>query len=898
MSISKISHIDLQMAKAHRCFEFLQEDLELILGHDFSGWLSDFDLQMAQSQFFEMIRMDSGDLILSHSSGHRIFGYESAESLLEDVKFLISFLKRIQENFDAFLSLGVIDDHQIVGGLLIKIACMADQQLGAGSGFNNILRGALQNCINNYPKIVELVKEIKSVEEKVVFAFNECGNSSDEISLTENANSFIEEKIVVGLVEESRELQDKLISERKQLEVICIAGMGGIGKTTLACKLYNDPSIVNHFHLRAWSSVSQRYQKRKLLHDILSCILNASDPIFAMSDEDMGEKFRKCLKGNKYLIVLDDIWDVEVWNDIKIYFPEDENCSRILVTTRNECVALKVKTSSSISRPHSLRFLTQDESLELFKQKIFLDKGFPEELTEIGKQIVGNCKGLPLAIVVIAGLLAKEVKTQECWLKFAKDIGYAINSGSEKFMHILALSYEHLPSTLKSCFLYVGSFPEDCEIPVKRLTMSWIAEGFIQHKVGKKLEDVAEDYLINLINRNLVIAARKRPDGGIKSCYMHDLLRDLCQQKAKEKKFVLPICKCRQIDAQNRRSYSDCQYSHFYNLQLLRTLDMSHINLNSFPMEVVQLLHLKYLALRVDRVVLLPPSIFELWRLETFILDGEKGGRVTLTIDILKMVNLRHLQVSQELVFKDLRESSSEEIHRDIYHGFRKKLAIFPSLLGNLQTISKLCASDSVRNLLERTPNLRKLGLHLTLSHRNESLSFPNLSGLDQLEALKFEYQTLGMMPLSIPHSKMFPPSLKKMTLIGGHVNWKEMSIIGSLPNLEVLKIKDNFFSGPLWETSDEGFRCLKFLKLSLLDLQNWISTSSHFPRLEQLVINGCLDLEGIPSEMGDIPTLEKIEVYRSSDFAVESARKIQQSQRCFGNDDFKVFIYQHFLEY
>ncbi|KAL3510346.1 hypothetical protein ACH5RR_029747 [Cinchona calisaya] len=161
------------------------------------------------------------------------------------------------------------------------------------------------------------------------------------------------------------------------------------------------------------------------------------------------------------------------------------------------------------------------------------------------------------------------------------------------------------------------------------------------------------------------------------------------------------------------------------------------------------------------------------------------------------------------------------------------------------------------------------------------------------------------MMPLSIPRPKMFiprpkmfPPSLKKMTVIGSHVNWKEMSIIGSLPNLEVLKIKDNFFSGPLWKTNDEGFRCLKFLKLSHMDLRTWISSSSHFPRLEWLVINGCLDLEVIPSEMGDISTLLKIEVYRSSDSAVESARQIQDSQRDLGNDDFKAFIYQHFQKF
>ncbi|KAI5679179.1 hypothetical protein M9H77_10129 [Catharanthus roseus] len=120
------------------------------------------------------------------------------------------------------------------------------------------------------------------------------------------------------------------------------------------------------------------------------------------------------------------------------------------------------------------------------------------------------------------------------------------------------------------------------------------------------------------------------------------------------------------------------------------------------------------------------------------------------------------------------------------------------------------------------------------------------------------------------------------------------MSIIGRLPNLEVLKIKDNFFSGPIWETMEEGFCSLKFLKLSHVDLQQWISCSSHFPRLEHLVLNGCLDLEEIPTEIGEIGTFHTVEVYRSSNSTVEWAKEIQAIQ-C---DIVKVLIYQHFQEF
>ncbi|XP_027152293.1 putative late blight resistance protein homolog R1A-10 [Coffea eugenioides] len=924
MSNTGNDQFDLKVVKARRLIEFLQDDL---------NWL--MQDQRSIDQFFG-------------------FNKTKMISLCKDLTFLMSFLERVQETS--------VGDRPTVAGLLYEITPLVDELLDESAEMGvlqsvihfaqNSGRHSLQDynpqhalfviklqlwlflfllvfafilisvmTFHRYSRMIgNLLKKVKSVEKEVLVTFNcngaidRAGKPSVKISLIHNPSSVIKEKIVVGLHEEARELLHKLIGGRKQLEVICITGMGGIGKTTLACRLYDDPSVVNHFHLRAWTSVSQFCEKRELFSNILSSILNESDPIFSMSDEHMGEKLYKCLKGNRYLIVVDDIWDIEAWHEIKVCFPEDDNCSRILMTTRNEDVASKVRISSS--PPHRLRFLTHDESWDLFKQKVFPDKSFPAELVEIGNQIVADCKGLPLAIVVIGGLLVKEVKTQEWWRQVAQNIGSAISNGPENIMDILALSYEHLPPSLKSCFLYAGSFPEDYEIPVKRLIRSWIAEGFIQHtdeqqledvlpeegKKNKKLEDTAEDNLVDLISRSLLIVEKKRPDGGIKSCRMHDLLRDLCHRRVKEKKFLQPICKCRQNGAHNPRTFSDCQYFHFYNshfvnegivfnkdtlpvYKLLKTLDMRHINLDSFPEMVARLLHLKYLALRVDRIEKLPQSIFELWRLETFILNGDKGGRVALTTDILKMVNLRHFQISQELVLQQFWRALSRELHMSSEKG----PALLPLILGKLQTISELCSLNSVENLLASTPNLRKLGFRFTLSKRNESFSFPNLSGLNQLEALKFEYQTLGMVPLGIPHPEMFPPSLKKMTLIGSHLNWKEMAIIGELPNLEVLKIKDNFFSGPLWETSDDGFGSLKFLKLSHLDLQNWISYSGHFPRLEWLVINGCLDLEVIPSEMGEIPTLQKIEVYRSSNSAVESAGQIQESQRCFGNDDFKM---------
>ncbi|CDP05441.1 unnamed protein product [Coffea canephora] len=748
-----------------------------------------------------------------------------------------------------------------------------------------------------------------------------------------DGNSIIDSEIVIGFEDEARELQDKLTRGPQRRQVIYIVGMPGMGKTTLARRLYNDLSVVYHFHTRAWVSTSQVFQMRNLLCRILRCIMSRNDSIFGMSDEDMGQKLYKCLKGHRYLIVIDDVWDIKVWNELKIYFPEDNNFSRILMTSRIK-KAVRVRENGFI---HCLRTRNEKESWDLFNCKLFGDSSCPEELMEIANRIVAKCNGLPLAIVVIAGILVREKNNEKYWRKVHENMGPFISSSSKEFMDTLELSYKHLPSELKSCFLYLGSLPEISDILVTRLFQSWIAEGFIQETEGKRLEDVAEDYLMDLVNRSLVTVAKRRSDGGIKSCNMHDVLRELCLKKTDEKKFVLPKCKCGRNAAPfndyerflmyqgHFPHFSHCQYFHTYKshcvsrdevfnrdtlavYRYLNTLDLRHIILDHFPDRILNdLLHLRDLALHLRRLKVLPSTLFKLWNLETCILDGERGGKVILPCAIFKMEKLRHLKVSAELHLKDLRKyeiigmgtmedrdrpSSSRNSQMEIAASLPWRQ---DGILENLQSLSQIFPAGFVNRVLERTPNLRKLGLHMTFSKGNDNLSFPDLSHLNHLEALKFKYQTLGMVPWSFPHPHMFPPSLKKLTLIGSLVNWNEMSILELLPSLEVLKIKDNFSNGPQWETSDHGFPCLKFLKLSYTDLPEWISSSSHFPNLQKLVLNGCLKLKEIPYEIGEIPTLQTIQVYRSSESTMESARQIHESNIDIGNYDLKVFIFHHF---
>ncbi|KAL7181043.1 hypothetical protein ACSBR1_039992 [Camellia fascicularis] len=171
-----------------------------------------------------------------------------------------------------------------------------------------------------------------------------------------------------------------------------------------------------------------------------------------------------------------------------------------MFTSRLKGVAMH---ASPDCHPHCLRPLTEEESWELLQRKVFQNKSCPPQLIEIGKQIMKRCEGLPLAIVVIAGLLAKNIKTQESWKKVVQSVSSYIVSDPNQYLDTLALSYNHLPRHLKPCFLYLGAFPEDQEISVQRLIWLWITEGFIQKIEQKSLEEVAEGYLMDLIQRSL-----------------------------------------------------------------------------------------------------------------------------------------------------------------------------------------------------------------------------------------------------------------------------------------------------------------------------------------------------------------------------------------------------------
>ncbi|XP_028124912.1 putative late blight resistance protein homolog R1A-3 [Camellia sinensis] len=806
--------------------------------------------------------------------------------------------------------------------------------------------------LGNFKEEIEAIKteltEIYSNKSHDIGPMQERKPSRGDFS---RAKSIVgEEEIVVGFEDEALTIKDRLTRDQKQLDTISIVGMPGLGKTTLAKKVYNDPLIIYHFHIRAWINVSQEYRKRDVLLSLFysisphtsransagqnSCtslggqgfesgdMQNSPIPDYGlrwakgkkevkeMSDEELADKLRKSLKGKRYLIVMDDIWDTRAWIDLKSLFPNDNNGSRIMFTSRFTNVALHANTHTP---PLFLSFLTEDESWDLFKKKVFRTDWCPPELMSIGKKVVIKCQGLPLAIVVVSGIFANIEKSQDQW----KQVGEIRDSCAVRdlklCMETFALSYNHLPHHLKSCFLYFAAFPKDFEIPVWKLTQLWVAEGFIRNIGESSLEDVAEEYLMDLIGRNLILVSKRRSDGRIKACSVHALLHDFCLKKAEEEYFLQQILclnfffssstskHCSHVrrlcfgsntlrntylipSGLNIRSCL-CFLSNYIGFdphlflshcfKLLRVLDMIYIDFTAYPSEIEQLVLLRYLALDIlwnpftgeHSRLYLPTSISNLRNLETLILRTSVAY-VSLPRSIWKMVKLRHILVSGRGIF--VIQSLCRNDH-------------FPLSLDNLQTLSCVDPWSCKDIFLAGTPNLKKLDFHGAIFKCLEMLKFPDISCLNYLQKLKLCSKDDGL-NFNDLRSVKFPPNLKQLTLKGAYVECDEVSILGKLlPNLEVLKLSGIYE----WEwacDASEVFPRLKILKLEGWMIGSWQVSCNYFPSLQRLVLSGFQDLD-IPSQIGDIPTLQIIEVRRCYHSVVKSARKIKEEQNSMGNN-------------
>ena len=210
-------------------------------------------------------------------------------------------------------------------------------------------------------------------------------------------------------------------------------------------------------------------------------------------------ELKSFLSSRRYLIILDDVWEVNLWNQLKYALPDVNNGSRVLMTTRSIEVA---KSADSKMVPYELNFLDDKKSLDLLLKKALPYQESGEECPidlDLADTLSKKCKGLPLALIVLGGILSTKEQSYIAWERVLQTLNWYLDGGD--CMRVLAMSYEYLPHYLKPCFLYLASFPEDYMISAKRLIQMWVAEGFVPLEGRPTIEIMAEDYLEELSKR-------------------------------------------------------------------------------------------------------------------------------------------------------------------------------------------------------------------------------------------------------------------------------------------------------------------------------------------------------------------------------------------------------------
>ncbi|XP_057802829.1 putative late blight resistance protein homolog R1A-10 [Salvia miltiorrhiza] len=744
----------------------------------------------------------------------------------------------------------------------------------------------VQNMIQEMDQIKSLAMQRNT--DKVVLHVTRRSLVSASSSTGKNSSGMVvwSEGVVNGILE-------RLVSDQCERQVIPITGMGGIGKTTLAKTVYSKKIIEQRFDVCAWATVSQQYNAREILCELVSQATNKSKEQLSEKSEDKLElELYQYLSGRRFLIVMDDMWSIDAWDRIQRFFPENKNCSRILVTTRLSHLSSQLNNNYSLQ----MKFLDEVRSWELFSKTVFGVGSCPHELEKIGKKIVENCRGLPLSIVVVGGILRNREHTLIVWESISQNLASEVNLDNDKFcMELLKMSYNHLPVYLKPCFLYMGVFEEDDSVRVSTLVKLWVSEGFLKPMNGKSLETIAIEFLKDLIDRNLILVGEVGKTGNIKFVKIHDLLRDLCLNQSKKDGFYHVIGQSsprglsgqsspRGMSSQRRvviprnmpkkKVLGDLQsmprarsiiseygrVPRIKNSRLLRTL-----HANKFPyFKDAQYVNLRHLAVEVGSLSSIFTSFTRFWNLHILIVSCN-WKEFTAPAEIWRMPQLRDIEMTRGIFY--LPEPSSDDV----------------VVMENLLVLERIANFKCSEEVVKRIPNIKKLGIKYFGRGGIEQDDYYCLNNIKRLCKLEFLQVDCWDDFRAAPYALTFPQSLKKLSLyMNGGFEWEKiLEKIGSMPLLEKLKLWFGRFGTGKWEMVEGQFPSLKYLELGwCLSLEHWTAESnSIFPCLEKLHLYLMEELKEIPTQIGDIPTLQKILMSNCGESAVMCAKEIVEEQ-------------------
>nr|UBY07515.1 NBS-LRR disease resistance protein [Dasypyrum villosum] len=445
------------------------------------------------------------------------------------------------------------------------------------------------------------------------------GCNNDHSKSAQHSLHLAREEDLVGIKENKDKLMHWLVGGLEQgSQIATIWGMGGVGKTTLVDHVY------------------------KAIATELGVAIGVAN-----TNRNLVEIICNYLQGSKYLIVLDDVWYADVWFNIRNAFPR-ETIGRFVITTRNQEVALLATKNFTIK----LEPLERDYAWQLFCNEAFWNnenKTCPDELENLAQMFLDKCSGLPIAIACVGRLLSCRHPTYTEWERLYKEFELQLSNNV-----ILDVDIDYL-------------------FRRKGVIRHWIAAGFVKETGNKTLEEVAEGYLNELVNRSLLQVVVRNPCGRVRRCRMHDIIRVLALAKSEEESFCQVYNGSRPFSTKNARrlsiqstnmeqltpllSATSLRSLHVFESQLrigsleaflkpfnlLSTLDLRGVRIKRLPKMVFNLFNLRFLGLRETDIEYLPKEIGRLQNLE--VLDAYRAMLSVLPVEVATLRKLKYLYV-------------------------------------------------------------------------------------------------------------------------------------------------------------------------------------------------------------------------------------------------------------
>ncbi|KAF5464104.1 hypothetical protein F2P56_014211 [Juglans regia] len=524
-------------------------------------------------------------------------------------------------------------------------------------------------------------------------------------------------------------------------QIIGIWGMGGVGKTNLVRNLNNELENNSNrpFTFVQWVIVSKNLDMKRLQKEIAERLCLKMEE--SLGADGMAAKLHRRLKEERFLLILDDVWEKIDLDKLGVPRPEDHRGCKIILTSRSLDVCRNMMLTDV---EYKISVLRDEDAWQLFSR---CARGVvsSDQIKPLAEAICRECEGLPLAIITVAAAMRGKTNP-EVWKhalnQLRRSEPCAVGVEEKVYKH-LKWSYDSLAGKdLKTCFLYCSLFPEDFPIEINELVLYWLAEGLINDE--EKYEDCYSRG-ISLIE-NLKDACLLE-DGSYKGTVkMHDVVRAVsiwiasstCSEDGIESQLVRSGNGLKEIstaelsNSLKRVSFMNndlerlpddvsviqcseastllLQYNPRLDLiperflkgfEALRVLNISGTGIKSLPVSLLQLDDLRALLLNNCRDLEELPPLERLSRLQ--VLDLSWTGIRELPRGLEQLSNLRNLNLSRTYGLKAVQAgvisklSSLEvlDLSDNVYicevkGGVNKEQACFEELqcLGRLQVLS------------------------------------------------------------------------------------------------------------------------------------------------------------------------------------------------------------------